>query len=172
VAGTAPRLEFFTWVGVLLRADAARAAGPPKEELYIWADDYEYSFRVREQGEIRLVPESRIVHKDVGQAHVNRRSRFWNRLMRWDYDPTPIETFWRNLYGVRNYVWLKKRYEGQSALSATGTAAQFMVKSLLYDERPLRRLPWIARFARDGRRGDFEGIRPAEWAEMVRRGDI
>jgi GT2 family glycosyltransferase len=157
---------------VLLRDQVTHAAGLPKTEFFVWVDDYEYSFRVREHGEILLVPCSRIIHKDAGQAHVNRRSRFWNRLTGWDLDPTPIEGFWRNLCGVRNYIWLKKRYEGQSALSAIGTTAQFMVKALLYDERPLRRLKWIARYARDGRRGVFETITPQEWAAMVRRKEV
>jgi rhamnopyranosyl-N-acetylglucosaminyl-diphospho-decaprenol beta-1,3/1,4-galactofuranosyltransferase len=165
--GTAPELDFFTFVGLLLRTPAARAADPPKSELYIWCDDYEYSFRIREHGRIRLVPESRILHHDVGQAHSNRRSRFWNRLMRWSYVPTPIEAFWRNLCGVRNFVWIKKRYEGQGALSSAGTIAQFAVKSLLYDERPLRRLPWIVRFGIDGRRGRFRNFTPEEWRERV-----
>ena len=168
--GTSPRLEFFTWVGLLLRSRVARAAGLPKAEFFIWADDYEYSFRVREHGELRLVPGARIVHKDVGQAYENRRSRFWNRLTRWDLDPVPIEDFWRNLCGVRNYLWLKKRYERQSALSAVGTTAQFMLKSLLYDERPLRRLPWIVRFARDGRRDIFRTFGPREWSAILRPG--
>jgi GT2 family glycosyltransferase len=172
VEGTTPRLEFFTAVGLLLRGSAARAAGLPRADFFIWSDDFEYSFRVREHGEIRLVPESRIVHKDVGQSYSNRRGRFWNRLLRWDYDPMPIEGFWRNLCGVRNYIWMKKRYEGQGPLSALGTTAQFMVKSLLYDERPLRRLKWIARFARDGRRGVFRTIEPDEWVAMVRRGEV
>ena len=39
--GTAPELDFFTFVGLLLRMPAARAADPPKAELYIWRDDYE-----------------------------------------------------------------------------------------------------------------------------------
>jgi rhamnopyranosyl-N-acetylglucosaminyl-diphospho-decaprenol beta-1,3/1,4-galactofuranosyltransferase len=172
VAGTAPRLEFFTWVGLLVRTEAARGAGLPHADFFIWADDYEYSFRVRKHGAIRLVPESRIVHKDVGQAYSNRRGRFWNRLTGWDYDSTPADQFWRNLCGVRNYIWMKQRHERQGALSAAATTAQFMVKSLLYDERPLRRLPWIARFALDGRRGEFSTIRPREWRAMVRDGRI
>jgi rhamnopyranosyl-N-acetylglucosaminyl-diphospho-decaprenol beta-1,3/1,4-galactofuranosyltransferase len=161
------RLGFFTWVGPLVRAGAARAAGLPKAELFMWADDYEYSLRMREHGEIRLVPESRVVHRE--RRYENRRSRFWNRLTGWDLDPTPLEAFWRNLCGIRNYIWLKRRYEHQTALSAAGTTAQFMVKALLYDERPLRRLPWIARAARDGRRGTFGTITPERWGPTGNR---
>ena len=167
-AGATPELGYFTWVGALLRASAARAAGPPKAELFIWADDYEYSYRIREQGTIRLVPEARIVHHDVGQAHSNRRSRFWNRLTGWSYGPAPLESFWRNLCGVRNYIWIKKRYEGQGPVGAWATIAQFAVKSLMYDDAPLRRIPWILRYGRAGRRGDFRNVSPAEWVELAR----
>ena len=172
VAGAAPELGYFTFVGVLLRTRVARAADPPRAELFIWADDYEYSFRIREHGAIRLVPEARVVHHDVGQAHSNRRSRFLNRLTGWSYGPAPLDAFWRNLCGVRNYVWVKKRYEAQRAPAAALTVAQFVVKSLLYDDAPLRRIPWIVRYGVAGRRGDFRNIRPAEWAALVRRGDV
>jgi GT2 family glycosyltransferase len=173
VPGTAPELGYFTFVGVLIRAAVARAADPPRADFFIWADDYEYSFRIREHGAIRLVPEARIVHHDVGQAFTSRRSRFWNRLTGWSYPPTPLEAFWRNLCGVRNSVWVKKRYEGQGPLGGWVTIGWFVVKTLLYDDRPLRRIPWIVRYGRAGRRdGEFRNIRPAEWVAMVRRGEV
>jgi rhamnopyranosyl-N-acetylglucosaminyl-diphospho-decaprenol beta-1,3/1,4-galactofuranosyltransferase len=172
VPGSAPGLDYFTFVGVLLRASVARAAGPPRAELFIWADDYEYSFRVREHGSIRLVPDAHVLHRDVGQAHSSRRSRFWNRLTGWSYGPTPLEAFWRNLCGVRNFVWVRKRYEGQGAAGAWLTIAQFAVKSLLYDPAPLRRIPWIVRYGRAGRRGDFTNISPADWARLARDGRL
>jgi GT2 family glycosyltransferase len=171
-AGSAPELDYFTFVGVLLRMAVARAADPPRADFFIWADDYEYSFRIREHGALRLVPEARILHHDVGQRQSSRRSRFWNRLTGWNYGPAPLETFWRNLCGVRNWVWMKMRYEGQGPVGAWLTIGQFVVKSLLYDERPLRRIPWIVRFGRAGRRGEFENIKPADWVAMVRRGEV
>ena len=66
---------------------------------------------------------------------------------------------------------MKREYERQSAISAAGTTLQFVLKHLLYDDRPLRRIPWILRYARDGRRGRFENIPPSRWMEMVGRGD-
>src|SRR5205085_2529192 len=83
----------------------------------------------------------------------NRRSRFWNAVLPIKTFPTPLERFWQNLCGLRNYIWMKREYEGQSSISAAGTTAQFVLKHLLYDDRPLKRIPWILRFARDGRRG-------------------
>jgi len=147
-------------VGPLVRAAAARAIEPPRADFFIWAEDYEYSFRLREQGRLWLVPGSVVVHREVGQAHSNRRSRFWNRLISpvlgWELVPSRLDTFWRNLFGLRNYVWLKRRYERQSALGSAGVIGQFVLRSLLCDERPLRRIPAIVRYGVAGRRGIFD----------------
>ena len=172
VPGTYPELGFLSFVGTLVRTAVARTIDPPKAEFFVWGDDVEYSFRLREHGSIRLVSEAVMVHKRSSQAHTNRRSRFWNRLLPVSFFPTPLERFWQNLCGLRNYLWIKREYEGQTALSALGTISQFVIKHLLYDEQPLRRVPWIVRFARDGRRGRFENIPPRRWTEMVERGDV
>ena len=168
--GSVPELDFFTFVSVLFPMRVVRAEEPPFADFFIWCDDYEYSFRIRDHGRIRLVADSRMLHRDAGQSYTNRRSRFWNRMFGWSYDPTPIEGFWRNICGVRNYVWIKKRYEGQGPLGSWLTIGWFVLKTLLYDERPLRRIPWLVRYGRAGRRdGEFANVSPAEWAAMVRR---
>jgi GT2 family glycosyltransferase len=167
VAGTAPEVDYVSFVGMLVRGDALRATAPPKAEFFIWGDDVEYCLRLRSCGAIRVIPEAVIVHKEVGQTHTNRRARFWNRLLGQEIVPFPIEGFWKQLFGLRNFVWIKMVYEGQGALSAAGTVAQFMAKSLLYEDRPLRRLGWIARYGVDGRRGRFVNLDPGEWAANV-----
>ncbi len=165
--GHHPELGFLSFVGSLVRADAARRIDPPRADFFVWGDDVEYSIRLRTLGAIRLVPESLMLHKRVTHSYENRRSRFWNRVLPGEYWPTPLERFWQNLCGLRNYLWTKKTYEGQGPLSAAGTTAQFMVKHLLYDEQPLRRMRWIARFARDAREDRFRNIPPAEWRRIV-----
>jgi rhamnopyranosyl-N-acetylglucosaminyl-diphospho-decaprenol beta-1,3/1,4-galactofuranosyltransferase len=170
--GGHPAIDVTSFVGPLYRMAAVRAIEPPKAEFFVWGDDVEYSLRLRTEGRIRLVPEAVMVHKPASQSHTNRRSRLWNRLLPVRLYPTPLERFWQNLDGLRNYIWIKRHYEGQSAVSAAGTTLQFVVKHLLYDDRPFRRIPWILRYARDGRRGRFHNIAPAEWVEMVRRGDV
>lgn len=167
-----PAIDVTSFVGPLYRMSAVRALDPPKSEFFVWGDDVEYSLRLRQQGQIRLVPESVVVHKPESQSHANRRSRLWNALLPVRMYPTPLERFWQNLCGLRNYIWIKRHYEGQSAPSAVGTTLQFVLKHLLYDDRPFRRIPWIVRYARDGRRGRFHNIAPADWVDMVRRGDV
>jgi GT2 family glycosyltransferase len=170
--GHHPSIGFLSFVGSLIRTEVARRIEPPRADFFVWGDDVEYSFRVRRHGAIRLVSESVIVHKRVTHSYENARSRFWNRVLPLEMWPTPLERFWQNLCGLRNYVWTKKEYEGQSGLSAAGTTMQFMVKHLLYDEQPLRRMRWIVRFARDGREGRFRNIPPGEWTQMVRDGRV
>ena len=172
VDGLPVELGFVSFVGALVRTAAARTADLPRADFFVWGDDVEYSFRLRRLGRLVLIPESVIVHKRVTHSYENARSRFWNRVLPGQFWPTPLERFWQNLCGLRNYLWMKREYERQGALSAAGTTVQFMVKALLYDEQPLRRLRWIARFARDGRAGRFVNIAPAQWAEMVRDGRV
>jgi GT2 family glycosyltransferase len=168
VAGAAPAVDYVSFVGMLVRGDAARATDPPKAEFFIWGDDLEYCLRLGRQGAIRVIPEAVIVHKEVGQTHSNARARFWNRLLGQEIVPFELEGFWKQLFGLRNYVWIKKVYERQGVLSAAGTIAQFMIKSLLYEERPLRRLRWIVHYGIAGRRGRFVNMEPAEWVRRVR----
>ena len=161
-------LGFLSFVGALIRAEAARRVDPPRADFFVWGDDVEYSFRLRRLGSLRLVNDSVFIHKRVTHSYDNARSRFWNRILPGHFWPTPPERFWQNLCGLRNYIWTKREYERQGTLSAVGTTAQFVFKALLYDERPLWRIPWIVRFARQGRSGRFRTIPPARWAQLVR----
>jgi rhamnopyranosyl-N-acetylglucosaminyl-diphospho-decaprenol beta-1,3/1,4-galactofuranosyltransferase len=166
--GHTPRIDYCSFVGPLVRMAAVRAVDPPVEEFFIWGDDVEYCLRLRTRGEIRVVPESRIVHKDVGQSHANRRSRFWNAVLRQQIVPATYEAYWRNLFGLRNYVWIKKVHQGQGPVAAAGVIGQFVVRALLYEERPLRRVAWLVRYGIDGRRDRFVNIPPQRWAAAAR----
>jgi GT2 family glycosyltransferase len=166
----APELGFATFVGLLVRGDVARRLDPPKAEFFIWVDDYEYCVRLRREGRLRLIPASTIRHKDRAPTFSTRRARLFNRLLGWEYHATPYEGAWRNFFGIRNYVWMKQQHEGLSRLGFAAVVAQFVAKALMYDERPLRRIPWLVRYARDGRRGRFVNMDPGEWAARVRRG--
>jgi rhamnopyranosyl-N-acetylglucosaminyl-diphospho-decaprenol beta-1,3/1,4-galactofuranosyltransferase len=163
-------LGFASLVGLLVRGEAARATDPPRADFFIWCDDYEWCLRLRRHGRLRLVPESEVLHKELAHGFSTRRSRLVNRLTGWNYAATPYSSFWRNICGVRNYVWLRKHHLDESALGAAVTVAQFAVKALLYDEKPLRRLPWIVRAGLDGRRGVFHTITPQEWAQRLPSG--
>ncbi len=159
-------VECASFVGLLMRTEAARAAGLPVAEFFIGYDDAEYSLRLRRSGEIILVPESELLHKVVigGGGAETRRSRLLNRRFGLTYVPVPWPAFWRDLYRVRNFMWLKHRHEHVGRAEFAALLAGYLGKSLLYDPQPLRRLPWIVRFALKGRRGDWRAPTPEQWA--------
>ena len=162
-----PQVDYATFVGFCVRMAAARAIDPPKAEMFIWADDYEYCLRLRPLGVVRVVPESRIVHKDVGEHFLTRRGALVNRVTGWSYGSTRYAGFWKNIAGVRNYVWIQKEYLGETRLGAVRTIASFVGKALLYDEKPLHRIPWIVRAGIDGRRGRFRNVTPQAWRARI-----
>lgn len=154
-----------SFVGLLVRTHAARDAGPPRREFFLGYDDAEYSLRVRRFGTIRLVPESVITHKiPVGGGTLTRRSRLWNRALGANYASSPWDSYWRDLYRVRNLVVLKVAHQGLRRPELWLLLAVYILKTLAYDERPFRRIPWLVRFALKGYRGDFAGPTPEEWA--------
>lgn len=168
--GSYAAVDCASFVGLLVRASAARAAGLPRPEFFLGYDDAEYSLRLRRLGSIRLVPESVITHKIVvGGGEVTRRSRLWNRVLNADYVSSPWEGYWRDLYRVRNLVALKVQHEGLSRPELALLVSGYVVKTLLYEERPLRRIPWLIRFAVKGFRGDFTAPAPEEWAALAQR---
>ncbi|MDQ3644480.1 MAG: hypothetical protein M3356_03095, partial [Actinomycetota bacterium] len=159
-----------SFVGLLVRTEVAREVGLPRAEFFIGYDDAEWSLRLRRHGDIRLVPESELVHKiPVGGGSATARSRFWNRVLGQHYASSPWPGFWKDLYRVRNFMWIKHRHGRVTPLAFAGLTATYLVKSLMYDPRPLRRLPWIARYALKGRRGDFSAVSPEEWARRALR---
>ena len=167
--GDYPELGFSSFVGLLFRAAPARTEAPPPAEFFIGCDDVEYTMRLRRHGCIRLVPESAIVHKLVmGGGEVTRRSRLLNRLLKADYRSSSWPDYWKNLYAMRNFFWIRHQHGHVSPLGFAGLTAAYAARSLLYDEKPLRRLPWILRYALKGRRGDFQsGPTPEEWRGMA-----
>ena len=164
-------LGFASFVGFMVRADIARAIEPPKAEFFIGCDDVEYSLRVRRLGHIRLVPDSVVVHKlGTGAGTMTRRGRLWNRLSGESYSSAPWPDFWKNLCIIRNFMWIKHRYWRIGPLAFAGITAAYLTKSALYDPQPLRRMPWIVRYARKGRRGDFSGSSSEEWTRTAPAG--
>ncbi len=157
-----------SFVGFMIRTAVAREVGLPRAEFFLGYDDAEYSLRVRRHGAIRLVPEATIVHKIVvGGGEATRRSRLWNRVLGQHYTSAPWESFWKDLYRVRNFMVIKHARARLPTSAFIGLTAVYVIKSLLYDPRPLRRVPWIVRYARKGRAGDFSGPSPEQWSRMA-----
>ena len=161
-AGRYERVACASFVGLLMRTEASKRAGLPVAEFFIGYDDAEYSLRL---GEVRLVPESEIVHKvPIGGTTGTTRSRLLNRSFGLTYAPTPWPSYWRDLYRIRNFMWLKHRHGTVSRPEFALLVAGYAGKSVLYDPQPWKRIPLLVRFALKGRRGDWSAPTPEEWA--------
>jgi len=169
--GTYASVDCASFVGFMIRTSVARSIALPRAEFFIAYDDAEYSLRVRALGDIRLVPESVLVHKlAIGGGSATRRSRFWNRALRLNYTSVPWDGFWKQLYALRNFMWIKHHHGEVGPLAFAGLTLTYVLKSLLYDAGPLRRVIWIVRYALRGRRGDFSGPTPEDWRQIAAAG--
>jgi len=168
VPGTPVRLGFSSFTGLLVRSEVARVTDPPRADFFIWFDDVEYSIRLRRHGEIRLVPESEMLHKfQMGGVTGTRRGRFWNRVLGTSYPSPAWDDYWKNVNGVRNFFWIRQRYWPPSRLQFAGLVGAYVVKALLFDPRPHRGVPWIVRAALAGRRGEAAPMTPERWAGIA-----
>ncbi len=101
----------FSFVGPLVPRAVVEAVGLPIREFFIWFDDYEYSLRIIERADLRVVavPDALFFH-DMGTNARVVRFLGW-RSVRSDTSP------WKTYYGIRNplYTILHKRKESQGA---------------------------------------------------------
>lgn len=166
--GTHADVDCASFVGFCVRSSVARAIGPVKAEFFLGYDDAEWSLRARRHGRIRLVPEARIVHKIViGGGEQTRRAKLANRLLGQEYSSSPWRGFWKDLYRVRNVMWLMREHAGAGAADFALLTATYCAKALVYDPQPLRRIPWLVYYAAKGRRGDFRALTPETWTRRA-----
>lgn len=89
-------IDLYSFVGTFLRREALLKAGLPREDFFIYQDDYEHAVRMGKQGKILCVPEILIHHKD---------NYMYNK-----------EVSWRDYYATRNIVILYKTHLDKKAL--------------------------------------------------------
>lgn len=169
--GNHVELGFSSFTGLLVAGHAARAEGPPRADFFIWADDVEYTIRLRRHGRLVLVPEAVIVHKTrMGGRGNTLRGRLINRLFGVAYPSADWDTYWKNLHMFRNFAWIKREHFGAGRGELAQVALAYVVKSLLYDSKPLRRVPWILWASARGRRGEPLEMPPERWERIAREG--
>ncbi len=103
----------------------------------------------------------------IGGGEPTRRARVVNRLLKQQYSSSPWRGFWKDLYRLRNFMWLKHKHQSPGRLAFAGLTATYCLKALLYDPQPLQRVPWLVRYALKGRRGDFRALTPEAWARRT-----
>lgn len=159
-------VDYASYIGVLVHADAIAAAGGPDPRLFLWVDDLEWCLRLGEHGSLFLVPGAGVTHKDG----ITNRSAGFLATVRTHLFPGPNAVLWRYLYAFRNSSWLRMRRHGQGPL-AWGLNYLLQVMRVLIvgpHRRHAARLFWWYGMA--GRHEVWGQIPHAIWEECLRPG--
>ena len=154
-----------TFVGPLVRAEAARAAGLPERRAFIRLEDVEYLTRVRRWGPLWLVPSVTMVHKEPAADAITAptvRARLADFTTR-----RPFAQEWKRLYSLRNMIQFGRRGGYVSAGQALSYVGVHVLRSLLFSEHPLRTARLAALFGADGWRGRFRNVPPERWPGLA-----
>lgn len=99
---TRVKMPYVPYGGLLLHKKLIADIGLPKQELFLYVDDSEYSYRITQHGgTIWLVPAARVVDIDKSQG-INYKKRFMhNQLLdEWSF---------RTYYHIRNRMYFYSR---------------------------------------------------------------
>ena len=151
--------DFASFVGPLVRASAARTAGPPLREAFLRFEDLEYSARLRPHGSMWLVGGALVVHKEGAPLTGADLRSLWADFSR----RVPFKEQWKSLYGLRNTIYAGRRHGFVSGPAALATVARHVIGATLFDERKARMLRLICLYAYDGWRGVFRSVPPPLW---------
>jgi len=150
-------IDMASFVGILVNKKAIEKIGYPKKEFFIHHDDVEYCIRLRKVGQILLVPDSVIIHKEAAKMGFPKIF-FGRKSLR-----IPYNKFWLTYYGRRNLVWLGKKYSTNKLNFYFGmlkTLIRSVTGVILFDDNKLKRIKLIVSAYIDGLKGDFDNEKP------------
>jgi GT2 family glycosyltransferase len=156
-------IDTASFVGPLIRADAARRAGLPERRVFIRFDDIEYIDRLGAEGAVVNVSAARIRHKEpVPLTDVSLLGTLRAFLTQREFAGQ-----WKHLYGVRNLIWAGRRHGWMTRANALGMGLQNVLLFLALGERRLRLAHLAALYVSDGLRGVFRNVAPGDWAGLA-----
>jgi GT2 family glycosyltransferase len=152
-------IDMASFVGLLVKAGAARAAGLPCRRFFIQHDDTEYCIRLREQGRIVLVPAAVIDHREADHRPPSQR-----RVLFLSSSRPPLAGLTSLYFSLRNLTWIGRRYHRNHVAFAAALLMSWgraVGSILLFDhDYKLRRLRLITAAYLDGLRGSFDNDKP------------
>lgn len=98
-----------SFVGPLIPQALVEKIGYPNEQFFIYYDDVEYSIRMSRVCKIFLIPNSIIVHKREASSENSPKGKIFFKES--TSPRIEIHKFWRQYYGIRNIVYLSKKYQ-------------------------------------------------------------
>ncbi|RLG10995.1 family 2 glycosyl transferase [Candidatus Pacearchaeota archaeon] len=150
-------IDMASFVGILVNKKAIEKMGYPKKEFFIHHDDVEYCIRLRKVGQILLVPDSIIIHKESVKKG-NLKIFLGRKSLR-----IPYSKFWLTYYGIRNLTWIGKKYSTNKLNFYFGmlkTLIKSIIGVVLFDDRKLGRIKLIVSAYIDGLKGNFDNEKP------------
>ncbi|WP_455240528.1 glycosyltransferase family 2 protein [Methanothermobacter tenebrarum] len=152
------KIDHSSFVGILINSNSIKMIGFPKKEFFLHYDDVEYCIRLRKTGDIILVPESLIFHKEESVKDFEER-RFLGRKLH----IIPYDKLWIYYYGIRNSTWLRQNY-----MKSTLKFYIILIKSLIFsliwqllsNDNILKRCAFILNAYYDGIKSTFDNEKP------------
>jgi GT2 family glycosyltransferase len=157
------RVEHVSLVGPLVRADAARRTEPPRRDFFIWFDDLEWTARLGRLGGVWLIPASRVVHREPRPLVDASPFGLARELVRGER----FESMWKRAYGLRNLLFTGRRDGWFTPARAISFTAVAMLRALLSGPPRMRAMRLTLVYARDGWRGRFRNLAPADWPGLA-----
>jgi GT2 family glycosyltransferase len=156
---TPVEITFTSFVGPLISRKAIARAGLPRKDFFIYHDDVEYSMRLTKVGRMYLIPTAYIIHK-TGRK---RKNLVEKRLFGRKVHLVPYNELWRDYYGTRNIVYLRRLYSAnkfKSIVKELILQCRRMARAILFEDYKLKMLHFYVSAFVDGLRGVFDNEKP------------
>ena len=150
-------IDHASFVGILINSDSVREIGFPRKEFFLYYDDIEYCLRLRNEGNIILVTDSIILHKEASKKLIKKKFLGKTRHI------VPFENLWLNYYGIRNLIYLGTIYSKRKVKFYVSLFRNFVLMVggiLLLSDNKYRRLKFLINAYLDGFRGRFDNDKP------------
>ncbi|POZ89637.1 glycosyltransferase family 2 protein [Petrotoga halophila] len=138
-----------SFVGLLIRSTAVKKIGYPNKEYFIHNDDFEYCLRLSKVGKIKLIPSSKILHKEASKQTIKER--------------VPLSKLWLSYYGRRNQISLVRKYSTNKLklyFQILISLSRSIVGIILYDDHKIKRIKFVISSVLDGFTDTFDNDKP------------
>jgi GT2 family glycosyltransferase len=136
------------YMGSFLPRCVIEKVGYPNEKLFIWADDVDYTIRIRRAGFRQFFVRESIVYHPKADYHE------FNLLGKKVY--VTLGAPWREYYQIRNNIWVWSIYEGRTKTLLLKLPKQFILWMYVlfrFEDQKLKRLLYYLRAFFDGATG-------------------
>lgn len=133
------------WSGMFFSKDILQIHGYPNRDMYLYADDTEFSIRIRLGGGVIYLVELAEIEDLEESWHVNSDANFFAKVIK-------AQSHFRTYYSFRNQAWLELNIKGKKIIPYVFNALIFYFILFLYSlkYRNIKQFKNIARAALNG----------------------